>query len=361
MRNDRSERDLVWPDVAKAACILLVVMMHCGDHILTLPWAHKDELARAWLAINGFVRPVRMPLFFLVSGILASNSILHPRENTERNRLVRPLYLYLAWGVAYQALIPIQDDPAWFSASLDNAFLPILLLVVLSWYLAALAIYYVFTRMTLRLPLPVVLTLCAGLSVLGTVYAPDLVGHQHKVLRCAIFFVAGVRMKEPILAFVARASPRRVLPLCVGYAVGALICLRANTFLLPVDVLAVASGASLCAIAARRVAGLTAPAAWLAQRTLPIYLLHFLILPVLAYATGRWGGPLLGNFWLGAAYPVLAVPLVVAVALAVHAALMRVRAGWLFDLPRPGRLLERVRPGRAATADVPAAPLKMAA
>jgi len=334
MQDQRTTQALVWPDVAKAACILLVVMMHSGDHILTLPWAHKDQLAHGWLMVNGFIRPVRMPLFFLVSGLLASDSIVRPRENTRRNRLVRPLYLYMAWGVAYQLLMPLGAEPTWFTLSIDNAFLPILMLVVMSWYLAALGIYYVFTRVALPLPLPVVLMLCAGLSVLGTIYGPDLIGHQHKVLRCAFFFVAGVRMKDAVLEFVARATLLRAAPLCAGFVAGALICLKYNTFLLPVDVLAVAAGASLCAVAARRIAALKAPAMWLAGRTLPIYLLHFLVLPLLAYLVGRYATPLLGSFWLGLAYPILAVPFVVGVSLAIHAVLMRARGGWLFDLPR---------------------------
>jgi surface polysaccharide O-acyltransferase-like enzyme len=333
MKIETAGEELVWPNVAKAACILFVVMMHSGDHILALPWAHKDQLTSGWMMVNGFIRPIRMPLFFLVSGLLASSSMLDPRPDTENNRLVRPIYLYAVWGVIYQLLIPLKANPTWFLPSINNSFLLIAMLMVTSWYLAALAIYYLFTKITLQLPLALVLVLAAGLSVLGTIYEPSLAGNQPKVLRCVIFFVAGVRMKDALLAFVETGTAKRALMLGACYSVGSVIGLKEHKFLLPVDMVAVAFGATLCGLAARRFAALAAPATWLARRTLPIYLIHFLLLPVLADAMATWAGPVLQIFWVGAAYPILAVPVIVAGSLAAQAVLLRLSASWLFELP----------------------------
>jgi uncharacterized membrane protein YcfT len=137
----RDRQELTWPNVANAMCILLVVMMHSGDQIARLPWAHRDELAHCWLIVNEFIRPIRMPLFFLVSGLLASNSILFPQPGTQRNRLVKPLYLYCLWGLAYQILYPLDPGSSWFALSFNNRLLPVLLLVMMSWYLDRSCIY----------------------------------------------------------------------------------------------------------------------------------------------------------------------------------------------------------------------------
>lgn len=329
-----SRQDLVWPNLAKAGCILLVVMMHLGEYMANMPWADKAELVSVWHVVNGLIRPVRMPLFFLVSGLLASDSIMRPRIDTQRNRLVKPLYLYFVWAMIYQILAPIGPVGTWLEFTGGNRFLPALLLAQVSWYLVALGMYYLLTRITLPLPVWATLLLCAVLSVSGTMFEGQLAAHESKMLRCAIFFVAGVRVKGEVLAFVERATPLRVLVLGAAYLAGAMVALRFDTFLLPVDVLAAAAGAMLCMLVARRGSVLTGPASWLAKRTLPVYLMHFLLMPVSGLLIERWASPVLGNIWLGALFPILALPPIVAVCLGLHVVMVRTRAAeWLLDLP----------------------------
>ncbi|WP_420144382.1 acyltransferase family protein [Sphingobium sp.] len=86
-----SRERLDWPDLAKAICILLVVMMHCEGGYDLAGWQHQPMLKSIWHGLNEGIRPIRMPLFFLISGLLASGSILHPSDQTTRNRLHRPL------------------------------------------------------------------------------------------------------------------------------------------------------------------------------------------------------------------------------------------------------------------------------
>lgn len=353
MRSEPDRQELVWLNVAKAVCILLVVMMHLGEQLALMPWAHQGMLRDGWHDINGFIRPLRMPLFFLVSGLLASDSILRPRRDTQHKRLTRPLYLYVLWGTLGQAICPIDPTLPWFTLSADNRFLHVPLLVTMSWYLVTLAMYYLLTRITLDLPVVLTLAICAVLSILGTVFEPDMAGHQPKMLRCAIFFVAGVRMKDTILAFADRASLRRALVLGFAYVVAALVGVWADTFLLPVDIVAVAAGIVLSVLAARRLSGLVSPASWLAKRTLPIYLLHVFMMPLLAYFLAALAAPVLDSFWAGAIYPVIAVPVVVAPSLALHALIRRTPAGaWLFDLPLQHRTWSRPIPARAGDSQV---------
>lgn len=331
----RSEERLAWPDMAKAMAIILVVLMHC--YWMTYPdgWRPDGAILDHWLVINDLFLPLRMPLFFLVSGILASNSIMRCRADSRRKRLLKPLYLYVVWGMIFQALIPISPHPTWLVPGPNNNFLVIGKLDVSAWYMAALAIFYAITKITLRLPVWLMLLLCAGLSVVGTFYKYDLPGYNyHQLLRCMIFFVAGVRLKGELLAFVDEASARRATLFIVAYLAGAVALLPFGTYLLPVDMLAVAAGATLCGLAATRLPRLAFSATWLARRTLPIYLVHFILLWAVMVNLPAIVPPcLLDSLWFGLAFPLVAVPLLIGCSLLTHQGLQRLGVGFLFDLP----------------------------
>jgi uncharacterized membrane protein YcfT len=334
--NGDRRRDFGWTDVAKSTCITLVVLMHCSDQFSRLPWADAHSVFRTWTIINALIRPIRMPVFFLISGVLASQSILFPGRTTVRNRLLQPLYLYSVWSLIYlltiQPMAPQSSLLAWFamlSIGMAN-------LMVLSWYFVALAIFYVLARHTARVPAPAILAACALLSIIASVFEQTLPGHQAKVLRCAIFFVAGVRAKPQIGAFVQRANLQIGLLLCGGYLAGAVVCITAGTFLLPVDVAATAAALALCGLAVRHAGALARPLQWLAERTLPIYALHFLVLRLFTYVLEASGTPIFESHLMGILCPILATPLVMICSLATFALLRKLGGSWLFGLPALG-------------------------
>ena len=59
-----------WVDAAKGLCILLVVL----GHAITELQAHGYYTAQ-WAGINFFLGPIRMPLFFLLSGLFAGKAL----------------------------------------------------------------------------------------------------------------------------------------------------------------------------------------------------------------------------------------------------------------------------------------------
>ncbi|WP_298399371.1 acyltransferase [Sphingobium sp.] len=337
MAISHANRQLDWPNVAKAGCIILVVILHWQSHFPETPWLYKEAYSALWYTLNELMRPLRMPLFFLVSGLLASDSILRPRATTLRKRLHKPLYLYIVWGLITAIATPMVSPQA-----IDNIFARVLaevgMLAALSWYLAALAIYYVLAKMTLKVPVIAVLVACMLLSIMGTIYQDALPGHQHKILRCALFFAAGVRLKSPILAFANAATGKRTILLGAAFAVGAIMSVANGAYYLPVDMIATAFGISLSQMVATRMQILVPSSTWIAHRTLPIYLIHFLILPAVAGAA-TWFLPqaLLGSFWLGLISPVMLVPPIIATSLVAHRLLLASKCGWLFDLPSTER------------------------
>lgn len=323
--------------MAKALCIILVVLMHCEGAYDDANWFYREELKLAWRGMNAAIRPLRMPLFFLVSGLLASASILRPDSRAQRNRFHRPLYLYLLWGALLSWAIPTGFAPEIPDNILVQMGMTIGLVAAFSWYMLALAVFFLFTKMTLRLPLPMVLLLCAGLSAVGTFYQDMFVMHQSKLLRCLFFFVVGARMRDQVLALGKTPSMARTVAFGIAFLAGVVALHGSDNYLLPVDVAAVGFGISLCCLLSER-PSLMRPARWLARRTLPIYLLHFLMIPALAYIGSQILPPtLLDSFWFGLAVPLLSVPVMIVASLIAHRLLLLIGATWLFDLPYRAR------------------------
>jgi uncharacterized membrane protein YcfT len=333
-QTNTGSQQLAWVDLAKAVCIVLVVVMHCEPHFVKGAWADGTWLVDRWHMINETIRPIRMPLFFTVSGLLASSSIMKPREDTERKRMLRPLYLYVLWGVILQVLIPVLPEQSLFVWSEDNSLFAVLMVAVAAWYMVALAVYYVFTKLTMGLPIWAVLWLCVGLSLFATMFETSMVGHQHKILRCAVFFVLGVRLKPRIIDFANSATISRGLALLALYLPAALLCASLGTFFVVVDMIAVAMGITLAAVAAQRLSALVKPASWLGQRTLGVYLIHFLWLEAVLFAVQTWVDPkLLGSMWVGMTYPFMVAAVIIPASILTRSLLAKAGAWWLFDLP----------------------------
>ena len=65
-----------WPDVAKGVCIILVVLWHVvTKHAIAV--AGAGPVTDAWATLNAQLLPLRMPLFFLISGMFAAVSYTH--------------------------------------------------------------------------------------------------------------------------------------------------------------------------------------------------------------------------------------------------------------------------------------------
>lgn len=335
--SSRSER-LAWPDMAKALCILLVVLMHCEFAYDNADWLYRAELKQAWHVMNEAIRPLRMPMFFLVSGLLASGSVMNPNRRSLQNRLHRPLYLYFLWGALLSWVLPVGFAPDVSDNIIIRLGMSIGLIATSSWYMLGLAIFFVLTKMTRGVSLIAVFFLCACLSAIGTIYQDMFVMHQSKLLRCLIFFVAGVRMRDQLFSLGDAASMSRTIAFGALFLIGSIALYGSDNYLLPVDLAAVVFGISLCRILVER-KSLLRPARWLAQRTLPIYLLHFLMIPALAYlGTQILPQALLRSYWFGLIVPLLSLPVLIASSLIVHKLLMAAGATWLFDLPSRDRL-----------------------
>lgn len=324
---------LLWVDVAKGVCILLVVLHHAvvKDLAIQAPLA-LQPVAEAWAWVTMALKPIRMPLFFVLSGLVASSAVRRPWAHARR-RVLSPYYLYVVWLVlqgaffSVERLLPMnrtQDlgelvaDLVWASTGL--------------WFLFALAAYFLLARLLSGLPRVPVLVAAAAVSALAG-YLPTDDWNRISVVFHFTFFALGAFAPDVVrrLAGAAARTPGR---LALGYLALTLVLpllhLPRTLDLVLASAVGVPLGVALCV---RLTDTAVAPAAaWIGRRTLPVYVLHA---PLLALAL-HLPDPL-DEGWLGVTeavlYPLALTVVAVSVALGLHALLRRLGAHALFELP----------------------------
>ncbi|MFD0592404.1 acyltransferase family protein [Catellatospora coxensis] len=106
----------LWADTAKGACIVLVVLWHVVmKDYLQVDWHIGIPLPGAWGTLGEQLLPLRMPLFFTISGVFATTALARPWRQTARSRIAKFLYLYTAWLLIHTAILsatPASPPPA---------------------------------------------------------------------------------------------------------------------------------------------------------------------------------------------------------------------------------------------------------
>ncbi|WP_344147982.1 acyltransferase family protein [Nocardioides koreensis] len=331
----------MWPDLAKGLCILLVVLHHATTkHYAGLVPAELAVVGDAWVGFSHLVKPIRMPLFFLISGLFASGALHRPWRRVVR-RVAGPYYLYVVWllllGVAFsvERSLPMNRTQDLGELALDLVFASTGL-----WFLYALAVYFVLAKLLVRVRTTTVLAGAAAGSALALAVPPEEVNRM-SVLVNFVFFLAGSRRPD-LLRASAGFDRRRLLPaLGVAYAVLAAL-LAATGAPRPWDLLLSAVGvpaAVLGSVALSRRPAVAGPLAWLGRRTLPVYVLHMPVLALVHHTVTTLDAETVPGLLMAVAgYPLLVTALVAAACLGLHAVLLRARMGFLFELPHRPRV-----------------------
>ncbi|MBE1491434.1 acyltransferase family protein [Plantactinospora soyae] len=343
-----------WADVAKGACIVLVVLWHViVKHYLRIEWHLGVPLPGVWGALGEQLLPLRMPLFFAISGLFAANAVDRPWRSVVRSRIARFLYLYAGWLLIHTVLLAAAPGfPTDRATSAPGLLAELTVTPSNLWYLYALALYFAVAKAARRIPRPMLLAAAAILSAAAAAGLLAIPGNRGGVYQNLVFFLGGLYLRPYLLRWVETATRRRLLLTALGYAAALVGMAGAGAQGWPgvwllVSVAAVAFGLTAAARVARCRRTGDALAA-LGRRTLPVYVLH---LPLLALADRMLLGPLsglgrAGQLGLTLGYPVLLTAALLGLSLALHQGLLALRAGWLFELPAPGRVGRRRRPGR---------------
>lgn len=339
-----ARRPLVWADVAKGSCIALVVLHHLvGKHYVdVLP----DDAARAgaaWMTLTYGLKPVRLPLFFLISGFFAASALQRSWSDVWPTRLVNLYYLYALWLCIHAVLFArLRELPMNRTRSGTELVVDLLYASTALWYLYALVAYFAAARLLRPLGHRTVVTAAGALALVTPFLEIDAV-NRGSVLQHFVYFVLGAYFPS----LVERMARLRVVPV-LGLSAAAVLTtvvapdlgLREGSTKVLVSVAVVPVAVRLAVAVAER-PGVARPLALVGRRTLPVYVLHVPVLAV-AHLVLAPRAPVdapgaAGLVW--AAYPVLASVALVLACLGLQQALVAVGAGWLFRGP-----LARPRP-----------------
>jgi uncharacterized membrane protein YcfT len=343
-----SRSRLAWPDAAKAVCILLVVLGHVTYmHLEESRWYAAAGEPPVWDLVDVVLRPVRMPLFFAVSGFFAARALTRSWRASLRGRVVQNLYLHVLWLLVGFA-VGLVSGVATFMAPRHASGLPGAALTGSTglWYLYALALYFVLARATRSLPAAVPVGAAAVLAVLSFAGVFPVSGDTHSVVENLVWFVAGARFPDLVRRVSARPRPVTFV-LVVVALVAVLGAIRVLDLPRVVDAVlevptragAVLAGILLAVLVVERFPRAASPLLRLGRRTLPVYALHGIVLtalhrPLLAVTEPLIGTlPHAGQLLLVVAYPVGLTLAIAWVCLAVQTLAQRSGAGWLFALP----------------------------
>ncbi|MGV2983036.1 acyltransferase family protein [Microbacterium sp. AGC85] len=279
-----------WVDAAKTLAIILVVVYHVSGWVFDLVFAGRvPGWTNPWRQLSDLLIPVRIPLFFLISGVLAHRAVQRPWRTLLRTRISDLLWPFAVWSVLIA--------PLWFvrlEATGVDGFGYVLGGIAFGgthlWFLTALALFLVVGKATSRVPRStLVVAACLAFVLRYPVSAwlsPDLPqALTDNIGRWMIFlfwFLLGCSARKAVFWVAARPW---------WFAIGgtAVVVLVATTGTaipgeLRVPVLAFAGVAALVAwsVVAVRVPVVARLSRYLAARTLAIYVGHAFLLEALA-------------------------------------------------------------------------------
>jgi uncharacterized membrane protein YcfT len=340
--NATSSRErLQWADLAKGICMLLVVLVHVHHfHYMQLDWVTTVPVRRGWIELNDALTPLRMPVFFAISGLFAAAALRRPWRQVVTRRLTSPVYLYVVWTALtaglYAALGTEHGDLVVTGAGdfVRQLIVPTSTL----WYLYALALSFVAAKSLRKAPVWAVMFGAGAVSAIANSEMLNLPGMWDSVLRNMVFFLAGACL--PRWVHHAAGTSHRLLVILTGSALIAVTSLLDLSNRFGIDVLAglLSIGIGVAAATLLTRTPVARVGAFVGRNTLPLFILHLPLIVVLHLWSISGGQrlyrPLLDSDLAAGLYPLAATAAVSAVCLMLHAALMRLGATWLFSVPQ---------------------------
>ncbi|GAA2464784.1 CapA family protein [Agromyces soli] len=347
-----------WGDVVKGVLIVLVVFWHVVmKSYLEVDWQLGVPIPGAWGLLADLIWPSLMPLFLLVSGYFAARAFTRPWAAVLRPRVVRFLYLYLLWSLIHAAALwAFPDFPTLVPRGVAEFVEAVTISPPNTWYLFALALYFLVAKGLARVSPWLVVGAAAVLSVVVAAGYLEIVSNRGSLLFNLTFFLLGLHLAPHVRRLAGRVRPVRLALLGAGYlAVFAAMRLTGSETVPGVwplvSVVGVAFGLA-AAPAFARIPMLGPGAAWLGRRSLAIYLLHMPLLAVADVVLAEWlslaSRPV--QLAAAAALPPVLTAVLVAACVGLERVLVRGGARWLFDLParrRAGSVPEPSAPGPA--------------
>lgn len=324
---------LAWADIAKAGAILLVVLYHVTGTGMTHLTPGSNVAEQAWHAFSVALLPVRMPLFFLVSGVLAASALQRTWSGVWRGRIADLLWPYLLWNIPFAVIYALAYTPNDARATAMDA-LGWVLTGAGYWFLPALVAFFLAARALRRAPILLVIISAALWLSAGPIRAalPDAIDPEvnltiYRWVTFFVWFVIGATAR-PIIEHIAAAPALLGVVLVAAYIIVVASPLSGPWVTRLLNVVGIAAALVLSGQLARS-ARARGVGRFIAARTLPIYLIHpILIAAVVVVAQG--GVP--NSPWLSAVIVPVFVIGIVTISIGFFGVTER-RFPWLYRLP----------------------------
>ncbi|MEW1976695.1 acyltransferase family protein, partial [Microbacterium profundi] len=192
-----------WIDIMRAIAILLVALYH--SVVLGVPEGFADPI---WGKVNGVLAGFRMPIFFFATGLFAESIIGRSWTRLWSSRLALLVWMFILWTAlrfAYFTAVPMASrhgeadpivlllSPVWPTTGL--------------WFLHALVIFFVVSKLIRRFSALIVVSIATVLSVLffGILSTGNL--SYDGMAQYFVFFLLGLHLRELVLHFNERPRP----------------------------------------------------------------------------------------------------------------------------------------------------------
>jgi len=333
-----------WVDAAKGFCMVLVVLLHVAG------WYEvevNEGEPTLWFGVSETFAPLRMPLFFFISGFLAGPSLMRTLAGTRR-KTIGLFFVFTIWTLLFvsRLFLPAarggEDAPSGWDVLLS------VLLPTSFWYLWALPVFFLLAWLCVRLlgrfrawalaPFAV-LAIVAPLIDPATAHlleAPLGRTELGSVAANLVWFYAGVCGGPLWMRIMTRARWWKVGVASAVYA--ALFALASTTdtlselkfFLAPAALYAAAGMVALLNMNGRLMGALRR----IGQLTLPVYIFHIFAISVLSAVVKLGGitGMIHSGPWSVILPPVLAAVILIASRL-LGQLILGSRASWLLSAP----------------------------
>lgn len=328
-----------WIDAGRGIAIILVVLMHMNVlHGFWFYYADALEFRTYWRIVDAFL-VLRMPLFFLMSGLLAATTLRRSWGVVARKRLLPLGWVFVLWiGLAaVYELCRSLVVPGAMPPHIPDVLLLLVWPRTTLWYIFALILFAMLIRVTRAVPAWAVVAVAAVVSACSPLLGEWEVAQN--VTSAVVYFAIGARLPDLVRGVAERRSVL-VGVLALGAAVG-IDLLRRSTqiheglFVLASLAAVTAAVSLLPHVASARV---LRPLRAVGRRTMPIFLMHPLAIIVVndVFQQLRPGWPIriAETPYLSIAFSLCAVAGIIGAAIAIHAIANRIGLRWLFAAPR---------------------------
>ena len=276
-----SSRDnrVAFVDYAKGICIILVVTMHStlgtGEAMGGEGFMHN---------LVAFAKPFRMPDFFLIAGLFASQSLTRDGKTFFDRKVLHFAYFYLLWAIIQCALKSFGAPEGALTHFRSEFLFSLIEPFGTLWFIYLLPIFFITTRL-LRNQNQLVVLLCA--AALETLRINTGWTAIDEFSRRFVYFYSGYLFAPYVFQFAAAVTRRKALAV-VGLGLWALVnglavklpgLWAASVSVMPIVSLILGYAGALAIVAisallaeARRAASL----GWLGSRSIVVYLAFFL-------------------------------------------------------------------------------------